>query len=107
MEIVGGRYGLSSKDTTPGQILAVFDNLKQDVPKHNFTIGIVDDVTYTSLPLTQEIETAPAGQTSAEFWGMGSDGTVVPTRTPSRLSVMPRTSTARLISSMTPKNPAV
>ena len=76
MEIVGGRYGLSSKDTTPGQILAVFDNLKQDVPKHNFTIGIVDDVTYTSLPLTQEIETAPAGQTSAEFWGMGSDGTV-------------------------------
>ena len=76
MEIVGGRYGLSSKDTTPGQILAVFDNLKQDAPKHNFTIGIVDDVTYTSLPLTQEIETAPAGQTSAEFWGMGSDGTV-------------------------------
>ena len=76
MEIVGGRYGLSSKDTTPGQSLAVFDNLKQDVPKHNFTIGIVDDVTYTSLPLTQEIETAPAGQTSAEFWGMGSDGTV-------------------------------
>ena len=76
MEIVGGRYGLSSKVSLFGQILAVFDNLKQDAPKHNFTIGIVDDVTYTSLPLTQEIETAPAGQTSAEFWGMGSDGTV-------------------------------
>ncbi len=76
MEIVGGRYGLSSKDTTPGQILAVYENLKQDVPKHDFTIGIVDDVTFTSLPIAKEIETAPAGQTSAEFWGMGSDGTV-------------------------------
>ena len=76
MEIVGGRYGLSSKDTTPGQILAVFENLKQEQPKNSFTIGIVDDVTHTSLPVTREIETAPVGQTSAEFWGMGSDGTV-------------------------------
>ena len=75
MTIVGGRYGLSSKDTTPGQILAVYENLKQEEPKRNFTIGIVDDVTHTSLPVT-EIETSPAGQTSAEFWGMGSDGTV-------------------------------
>ena len=76
MEIVGGRYGLSSKDTTPGQIIAVLDNLKQDKPKHNFTVGIVDDVTHTSLPVTCDIDTSPAGQTSAEFWGMGSDGTV-------------------------------
>ena len=76
MEIVGGRYGLSSKDTTPGQILAVFDNMKQETPKNNFTIGIVDDVTNTSLPITQEIETSPAGQTNVEIWGMGSDGTV-------------------------------
>ena len=75
MTIVGGRYGLSSKDTTPGQILAVYENLKQEEPKRDFTIGIVDDVTHTSLPVT-EIETSPAGQTSAEFWGMGSDGTV-------------------------------
>ena len=75
MTIVGGRYGLSSKDTTPGQILAVYENLKRAEPKGNFTIGIVDDVTHTSLPVT-EIETSPAGQTSAEFWGMGSDGTV-------------------------------
>ena len=75
MTIVGGRYGLSSKDTTPGQILAVYENLKQEKPKRDFTIGIVDDVTHTSLPVT-EIETSPAGQTSAEFWGMGSDGTV-------------------------------
>ena len=75
MTIVGGRYGLSSKDTTPGQILAVYENLKRAEPKRDFTIGIVDDVTRTSLPVT-EIETSPAGQTSAEFWGMGSDGTV-------------------------------
>ena len=75
MTIMGGRYGLSSKDTTPGQILAVYENLKQEKPKRDFTIGIVDDVTHTSLPVT-EIETSPAGQTSAEFWGMGSDGTV-------------------------------
>ena len=75
MTIVGGRYGLSSKDTTPGQILAVYENLKRAEPKRDFTIGIADDVTHTSLPVT-EIETSPAGQTSAEFWGMGSDGTV-------------------------------
>ena len=75
VDIVGGRYGLSSKDTTPGQILAVFENLKAEEPRHDFTIGIVDDVTHTSLPVV-EIDTAPAGQTSAEFWGMGSDGTV-------------------------------
>ena len=76
MVIVGGRYGLSSKDTTPGQIIAVLDNLKQDKPKNNFTVGVVDDVTHTSLDVTCEIDTSPAGQTSAEFWGMGSDGTV-------------------------------
>lgn len=76
MDIVGGRYGLSSKDTTPGQILSVYENLAAEAPKNGFTIGIVDDVTMTSLPLTREINTAPAGQTSAEFWGMGSDGTV-------------------------------
>ena len=76
MDIIGGRYGLSSKDTTPGQILSVYENLAAEAPKNGFTIGIVDDVTMTSLPLTREINTAPAGQTSAEFWGMGSDGTV-------------------------------
>ena len=74
--VVGGRYGLSSKDTTPGQILAVYENLKQETPKNHFTVGIVDDVTFTSLPVLQEINTTPAGQTDAEIWGMGSDGTV-------------------------------
>lgn len=76
MNIVGGRYGLSSKDTTPDQIVAVFENLKRDVPKDNFTIGINDDVTYTSLPTAGEIETTPDGQTNVKIWGMGSDGTV-------------------------------
>lgn len=74
--IVGGRYGLGSKDTTPAQIVAVFDNLKSDAPKNNFTIGIVDDVTYTSLPVGEEIETTPEGTISCKFWGFGSDGTV-------------------------------
>ena len=76
IDVVGGRYGLSSKDTTPGQILSVYENLKLDNPKHDFTIGIVDDVTFTSLPAAQEINTSPAGRTSVELWGMGGDGTV-------------------------------
>ncbi|MHB1253768.1 MAG: pyruvate:ferredoxin (flavodoxin) oxidoreductase, partial [Candidatus Humimicrobiaceae bacterium] len=74
--IVGGRYGLGSKDTTPGQIMAVFENLKQDNPKDSFTIGINDDVTYTSLPVKEEIVTVPEGTIQSKFWGLGSDGTV-------------------------------
>ena len=74
--IVGGRYGLGSKDTRPSQILAVFNNLKQEQPKNNFTIGIVDDVTNYSLPEQDSIETTPEGTISCKFWGLGSDGTV-------------------------------
>ncbi|WP_213996030.1 pyruvate:ferredoxin (flavodoxin) oxidoreductase [Tepidanaerobacter syntrophicus] len=74
--IVGGRYGLGSKDTTPTQIKAVYDNLKADEPKNHFTIGIVDDVTNTSLPLGEYIDTVPEGTTCCKFWGLGSDGTV-------------------------------
>jgi pyruvate-ferredoxin/flavodoxin oxidoreductase len=74
--IVGGRYGLGSKDTRPSQILAVYNNLKNDEPKDRFTIGIVDDVTYTSLPEDNIIETTPEGTISCKFWGLGSDGTV-------------------------------
>lgn len=74
--IVGGRYGLGSKDTTPGQIKAVFDNLKSESPKNGFTIGINDDVTHTSLDVTEEIETTPEGTIRCKFWGFGSDGTV-------------------------------
>ena len=74
--IVGGRYGLGSKDTTPAQLIAVYDNLKLDEPRNRFTIGIVDDVTNTSLPVAEEIDTAPEGTISCKFWGLGSDGTV-------------------------------
>ncbi|MDF2672993.1 MAG: pyruvate:ferredoxin (flavodoxin) oxidoreductase [Clostridiales bacterium] len=74
--VVGGRYGLGSKDTTPGQILAVFENLKQAKPKNAFTIGINDDVTYTSLKVKEEINTAAEGTIRCKFWGLGSDGTV-------------------------------
>ena len=75
IRVVGGRYGLSSKDTTPGQIVAVYDNLKQAQPKNNFTIGINDDVTHTSLDYT-EIELPHPGEISCKLWGLGGDGTV-------------------------------
>jgi pyruvate-ferredoxin/flavodoxin oxidoreductase len=74
--IVGGRYGLGSKDTRPSQIFAVYKNLKNDNPKDKFTIGIVDDVTHTSLPEDEVINTVPEGTISCKFWGLGSDGTV-------------------------------
>ncbi|MCT8976160.1 pyruvate:ferredoxin (flavodoxin) oxidoreductase [Clostridium sp. CX1] len=74
--IVGGRYGLGSKDPVPGQILPVFENLKLENPKDRFTVGIVDDVTNTSLPVGEDIDTTPAGTTACKFWGLGSDGTV-------------------------------
>lgn len=74
--VVGGRYGLGSKDTTPSQILAVYKNLKQAQPKDRFTIGIIDDVSHTSLPLDEIIDTSPEGTIRCKFWGLGSDGTV-------------------------------
>ena len=75
IQVVGGRYGLSSKDVTPGQFVAVYDNLKQDQPKNNFTIGIIDDVTHTSLDY-KEIELAHPGEVACKLWGLGGDGTV-------------------------------
>lgn len=74
--VVGGRYGLSSKDTSPAQIIAVFDNLKLREPKNGFTIGIVDDVTFKSLPLKEEVSLAKKGTYECKFYGLGSDGTV-------------------------------
>ena len=74
--IVGGRYGLGSKDTTPAQIIAAYENMKQDIPKNHFTIGIVDDVTNTSLLVTEDPHTTSKGTISCKFWGLGSDGTV-------------------------------
>ena len=74
--IVGGRYGLSSKDTGPSQIISVYDNLKMKEPKNGFTIGIVDDVSFKSLPLKEEISLAKPGVKECKFYGLGSDGTV-------------------------------
>ncbi len=74
--IVGGRYGLSSKDTVPGHIISVFDNLKLPEPKNQFTVGIVDDVTFTSLPLGDNVDVSPKGNYAAKFYGIGADGTV-------------------------------
>ncbi|MFO7658650.1 MAG: pyruvate:ferredoxin (flavodoxin) oxidoreductase [Bacteroidales bacterium] len=74
--IIGGRYGLSSKDTTPAQIVAVFENLESSNPKNRFTVGIDDDVTYTSLPLKTEISISHKGTFEGKFYGLGSDGTV-------------------------------
>ncbi len=76
IEIFGGRYGLGSKDLTPIMIKAVFDNLKLTKPKNNFTVGIEDDVTFTSLSLKEEINVSPTGLVQCKFWGLGGDGTV-------------------------------
>jgi len=76
ISVVGGRYGLGSKEFTPTMAKAVFDNLKQTPPKNHFTVGIEDDVTNTSLPVGEPIDTAPEGLIRCKFWGMGSDGTV-------------------------------
>ena len=74
--IVGGRYGLGSKDTVPAHIVGVYSNLKKAEPKNGFTVGIVDDVTNTSLEAGQDIDTTPEGTKACKFWGLGSDGTV-------------------------------
>lgn len=74
--VVGGRYGLGSKDTTPAQILSVYDNLALPTPKNRFTIGIEDDVTFTSLPKREEIALGGEGMFEAKFYGLGADGTV-------------------------------
>ena len=74
--IVGGRYGLSSKDFTPAQVLAIYENLSMNMPKNHFTVGILDDVTFTSLPLKEEIALGGKGIVEAKFYGLGADGTV-------------------------------
>ena len=75
-EIYGGRYGLSTKDVTANQILAVFDNMQKYEPKNHFTVGIYDDVTYTSLKVGPHVDVLPSSTKSLKFWGLGSDGTV-------------------------------
>ncbi|GAA0077541.1 pyruvate:ferredoxin (flavodoxin) oxidoreductase [Clostridium sp. CTA-5] len=74
--VIGGRFGLGSKDPNPGHIAAVYENLAKEEPKNGFTIGIVDDVTNTSLEVHEDIDATPEGTTACKFWGLGSDGTV-------------------------------
>jgi pyruvate-ferredoxin/flavodoxin oxidoreductase len=74
--VVGGRYGLSSKDFTPAQVMAVYENLALPEPRNHFTVGIVDDITFTSLPLKEEISLGGEGIIEAKFYGLGADGTV-------------------------------
>ena len=74
--IVGGRYGLGSKDTTPSQIVAVYRNLQQEMPQDRFTIGIIDDVSHSSLAAGEPVDITPEGTIGCKFWGLGSDGTV-------------------------------
>ncbi|MDR0885965.1 MAG: pyruvate:ferredoxin (flavodoxin) oxidoreductase [Clostridiales Family XIII bacterium] len=75
-KVLAGRYGLGSKDTTPGMIVSVFDNMKAETPKDHFNVGIYDDVTYTSLEFDPTIASEPEGTIACKFWGLGSDGTV-------------------------------
>jgi pyruvate-ferredoxin/flavodoxin oxidoreductase len=74
--IVGGRYGLGSKDFTPAMAIAVFDNMRAAKPRNHFTVGIEDDVTHTSLEVGPEVDTVPAGTVQCKFFGLGADGTV-------------------------------
>lgn len=74
--IVGGRYGMGSKDVTPAQIIAIYKNMALNEPKNQFTVGIVDDVTFKSLPLEQEVKVTSDSTYEAKFYGLGSDGTV-------------------------------
>lgn len=74
--VVGGRYGLASKDFTPSQVMAVYENLSLPEPRNHFTVGIVDDITFTSLPLKEEISLGGEGIIEAKFYGLGADGTV-------------------------------
>ncbi|QGP92057.1 Pyruvate synthase [Neomoorella glycerini] len=74
--VVGGRYGLGSKEFSPSMVKAVFDNLAADTPRNHFTVGIIDDVTHTSLEIKEYIDTAPKGTFRCKFFGLGSDGTV-------------------------------
>jgi pyruvate-ferredoxin/flavodoxin oxidoreductase len=76
VSVVGGRYGLSSKEFTPAMVKAVFDNLQLDPPRNHFTVGIVDDVTQTSLPVRADFDIEPADVVRCVFYGLGSDGTV-------------------------------
>jgi pyruvate-ferredoxin/flavodoxin oxidoreductase len=74
--ILGGRYGLGSKEFNPAMVLAVYDNMRSDSPKNHFTVGIIDDITHTSLAVGESLDVTPEGTVQSKFWGLGADGTV-------------------------------
>jgi pyruvate-ferredoxin/flavodoxin oxidoreductase len=74
--VIGGQYGLASKEFTPKHVLAAFENLQNEQGIHNFVVGINDDVSHTSLKIGNELDTVPEGTTQCLFWGLGTDGTV-------------------------------
>ena len=104
--IVGGRYGLASKDTTPSQIQAVYENLALPMPKDHFTLGIVDDVTFTSLPLLPEVAMGDPSTFEAKFYGLGADGTVGANKNSVKIIGDNTNNTARHISPTTPRRAA-
>ena len=104
--IIGGRYGLGSNDTTPSQILAVYENLALPEPKNHFTLGIIDDVTFTSLPVGEEIAMGGEGMFEAKFYGLGADGTVGANKNSVKI-IGDNTNTVRHIFLMTRRNQAV
>jgi pyruvate-ferredoxin/flavodoxin oxidoreductase len=105
--IVGGRYALGGKDVLPDDIAAVFDNLNQPLPMDGFTLGIVDDVTFTSLPPRQQtLAVSHAGITACKFWGMGSDGTVGANKSAIKIIGDKTRSMRRPTFPMTRRNPA-
>lgn len=102
--VIGGRYGLGSKDTPPASVFAVYKELAKDAPKHQFTIGITDDVTNLSLPEEAAPNTAAEGTIECKFWGLGGDGTVGANKTLLKLLATTPTSMYKPTSSTTLKN---
>ena len=107
IKVVGGRYGLGSKDTPPASAFAIYEELKKDEPQREFTVGIVDDVTNLSLPEAEDApNTAAPGTIECKFWASAATARLAPTRTRSRSSATTPTSTSRPTSSTTPRRPA-
>jgi pyruvate-ferredoxin/flavodoxin oxidoreductase len=106
IKVVGGRYGLGSKDTTPACVFAVYENLAAKAPKNGFTVGIEDDITGLSLPLKAAPVTSPAGTISCKFWGLGGDGTVGANKNSIKIIGDHTDNIVRHILLMTPRRPA-
>lgn len=105
-KILGGRYGLGSKEFSPAMVKAVYDNMKAATPKNHFTVGIVDDVTHTSLEVGPSLDVTPRGTVQCKFWGLGPTARSAPIKAPSRSSATAPTCSPRLISPTIRRSPA-